>query len=265
MNPWQMAQQIKHELEQVVWPGSGGHTVFGSKGQRVCVFAGSPDEEQLPGGFPCCFVQIGNGNPDDEHPGLIEQTFSLMTVAEGRGDPLGEHAIIGGAMPSPLKSGSRGVAEIDERVRSAVADLTGIDGVTILQTATSLGTPAPLGEGQNLALSSLDLSVLCTSAYHYAAPQEVITAGGSFTWEGAHCSARWDFIEFYLVELIGSSPANDPTEGVVLYQGTDVSFSGVEQAGYTYTVFASYAHRPGSIVIAGYSEPERGSYRAVAA
>jgi hypothetical protein len=266
MNPWQMAHQIRHELEQVAWPDGNAHLVFGAKGQRVCVFAGAPSEDQLPGAFPCCFVQIGNGTPDPDHPSLIEQTFSLMTVAEGAGDPLGEHAIVGGATPDIGQSAGRGVAELDERVRAAVADLTGADGAPIIVTATSLGSPSPLGDGQHLALSGLDLTVLCTSALHYSAPQELtITGGTAFAWEGAHCSDRWDFINYQLVELIGTSPANDPTEGTVLYTGTTASFSGVAQAGYTYTVFANYGSRPGGTVVLGTSDPEKGSYRVVSA
>ena len=50
MDPWQMAQQIKHELEQVIWHNSGD-LVFGINGS-VAVFAGPPTADQIPEGMP---------------------------------------------------------------------------------------------------------------------------------------------------------------------------------------------------------------------
>ena len=41
MNPWQLAQQIKHKLELVAWPTAAAEAVFGTHGS-VAVFAGLP-------------------------------------------------------------------------------------------------------------------------------------------------------------------------------------------------------------------------------
>ena len=65
ITPWQMAQQIKHELAQVAWPGGARDVVFGSRG--VFVYAGAPpSDEEHPPGFPFALVTIGGGSPDDD-------------------------------------------------------------------------------------------------------------------------------------------------------------------------------------------------------
>lgn len=260
MNPLQMALQIKHKLQEVAWPLGSGEVVFGSYG--VAIFAGTPNEEQFPAGYPWVLVTPGSGRMDPDHPELITQTFGLMVAAEVAGDPQGEFALVGGSISDLGKSAGRGVMEVSERARFAVQDLTGADGAKIIVTSTSTGGPFTMGQGRHIAVAELTLECLCTSQEHYAAPQHLTHTGGdggTWSWEGAHCSDRFDFLQYRLVQKAGSSPSTDPSDGTVLYTGTTASTTGSATSGNTYTVFADYDARGGGAVEDS-SEPEVGSY-----
>ena len=256
-----MAQQLKHELETVVWPTGSGDLVFGGRG--VHVFAGTPNEDQIPPGFPWCLVGIDNGEADVDSPEFITQGYTLLIAAEVAGDPLGEFSIIGGSVADLGKSVGRGVGEVAERVRFAVGNLIGIDGAQIMVSATSTGSPTPLGRGRHLVLDEMSLTALCTSSLHYTAPQSLAVVSGTWTWLGPHCSDRFDFLQYRLVSKTGIVPSTDPTDGTVEYTGTAATVDVVAASGKTFTIFADYNARGGSSVD-GSSDPEVGSYVVVA-
>ena len=261
MNPYQMAQQIKHRLQTITWPGGSTDVVFGARG--VAVFAGLPTEEQIPVGFPWALVGIEGGEPDDEDETILNQRFNLVWAANVGGDPLGEHALIGGAVADLGKSAGRGVAELANRVRAAVGHLVAIDGAQVTVGTSSTGSPAPFGRGRHLALDEMSLEAICTAGLHYAAPQVLIRSGSVFSWSGAQCSERFDFLQYRIVEKAGSFSA-DPSDGTVVSTGT--ADTGVDVTtvigGRYYTVFADYNSRGGSTV-EGSSDPLVGSYVAV--
>ena len=265
MNPWQMAQQIKHKLTTVAWTVGATDVVFGTRG--VHVFAGRPTEEQIPAGFPWALVGIDGGNADPDHPEFITQTYSILSAADVAGDPMGEQAIIGGSAANLGKSVGRGVGEIAERIRSAVGDLVGSDGSKVLLSLTSTGSPTPIGRGRHLVLDEHTLTALCTSSLHYAAPQHLALTSGSadaWTWQGAHCSDRFDFIQYRFYEhtsiMTGPGAAASGTP-VLVYTGTSAAATRTKVTGRYYHVFADYASRKQSGVIEGNSSVEVGSYR----
>ena len=255
-----MSQQLKFALQTVVWPTGSGAVVFGDRG--VFVFAGTPTEEQIPSGFPWCLVGIDGGEADESHPELITQGYTLLMAAEVAGDPLGEHSIIGGSVADLGRSVGRGVGEVAERARAAVENLVGSDGATIMVSASSTGTPSPLGRQLHIVLDELSLSVLCTSRAYYAPPQILAAASGTWTWSGGHCSSRFDFLQYRLVEKAGTTASTDPTDGTVVYTGTPATYVGAATSGNTYTCFADYNAR-GSSTVDDSSEPEVGSYLVV--
>ena len=257
MNPWQMSQQLKHLLSTVAWPTGSAETVFGVNG--VHVFAGTPTEEQIPPVFPWVMVGIDGGEADQDHPELITQGYTLISAAHVLGDTLGEHALIGGGTSDLGSSKSLGVGEVAERVRSALEDLTGADGAKILVTSVATGTPTPLGRGLHIVLDEHSIEALCTSALHYSAPQVITNNGTTWTWEGGHCSSRFDFLQYRMVSKSGSSPSTDPSDGTVVYTGTAATIAGIPTAATTYTVFADYNARGGT-TIDGSSDPVVGAY-----
>lgn len=261
MNPLQTAEQIKHLLSTVTWPGGSQDAVFGTR--SVHVFAGTPTEEQIPAGFPWALVTFEPGEADEDHPEFIRQSFNILHACEVAGDPLGEFSIIGGSAADLGKSAGRGSAEVGARVRAAVADLTGIDGSKVIVSLTQPGAPTPVGRGRHIVVDEHTVEAWCLSQLHYAAPQEVVNTAGSLAWLGPHCSDRYDFVQYRVVEKAGSDPSTDPTDGTVVYTGSAAAAPGVASSGNTYTVFADYSSRGQSGVIEGSSEPERGSYIAV--
>lgn len=257
MNRWQMAQQIRHELTSVRWSGGSQELVFGARG--VVVTASGISEEQIPKGFPFALVQLDSGAADPEHPELIEEQFTVLVAANVAGDAMGEHAIIGGAAADLGKSAGRGCAELAERARYALQNLTGADGAKVILSGSQTETPVLLGRGKHLAMESFALTAVCTSQPHYAAPQEIAYSAGTWTWAGAHCSSRYDFQRFRLVGRAGPIAPQTPEDGAVAYTGTSPTASYTRNSAWSYTVFADYGSR-GSVEAS--SGAEVGSYLA---
>lgn len=259
MNPWQLAQQIKHELAQVAWPGGARDVVFGSRG--VFVYAGAPPtDEEHPPGFPFALVTIGAGTPDADDPDLIEQTFSIVSAVEVAGDPLGENAVIGGSRTDYGRSAGAGVAEVAERVRSAVQSLTAYDGAAVVVSGSGTGAPTVMGRGRQLALDEFTVSALCTSAPRYFAPQELTLRGEVWSWSGAWATPRFDFVRFTLGYTSNDEPVATPNElDVVIYNGTNTEYAEPAIPGRIYQIFADY-NGHGGTVPSDSSTPELGSY-----
>ena len=252
MNPWQMSQQIKHELERVIWPG--GVVVFGTKG-GVRVFADIPNEDQLPPIFPFAMVGLGSGVFDEDDPDLLVQTFTIMSAVMVRGDPMGEQAIIGGPAADLLSSKGRGSAEVTERARSAIKNLTGDDGARILVSTTTTSTPR-LISGYQLVVEEFEVSVLCTSELEYTQPQEFAVAGSTWTWKGVQqCKSRYDFVQFRLGHVAGSAPTETPAGSTIVGTTTAETLTGVSQlAGKAYSIFADYSSRGQTGIVEGSSD-----------
>lgn len=258
MNPWQMAQQLKRELEIAVWPTGAGNVVFGDDGS-VIVFAGIPREDQIPPGFPLCFIGMDGGPHDEDEPELIEQSYTLMTACEAAGDPDGEFAIIGASITDIGDSAGRGVGEVVERVRNAIQDLTGTDGAPIQVSASRTGSPSELGRGRHLVLDEMTVSCQCTSRLFYTPPEQLAHSAGTWTWAGQHCIDRFDFLQFRLVEKAGNDPSTDPSDGTVVATVTVATVDFANTVGKTYTIFADYNAREGTTV-EGSSDPDVGSF-----
>jgi len=259
MNADQMAQQIKHELQLVTWGAGTDAVVFGVRG--VHVFAGTPTEEQIPAGFPWALVSVDDATADEEDSDLWEQPFTIMSAAEVAGDPLGEHGLIGGSVADLGKSVGRGVLELAPRIQAAVGKLTGADGCKIIVSAARMGSPTPLGAGRHIVLMEHTVTAYCVAQLHYAAPQNVKNTAGTLAWEGAHCSDRFDFLQYRVVRKTGTTPSTDPSDGTVVYTGTAATTTGAS-SGNVYTVFADYNARGGAAIEAS-SEPWVGAYKVV--
>jgi hypothetical protein len=235
-----MAQQLKSLLQKVAWPG--GSVVFG---HSVFVYAGTqPDEKALPGRFPFAFVTINDGKADPDDPDLILQDFSVVTVVNVAGDPLGEQAILGASRVDAAASGGAGSAEVAERVRVAVQRLTGVDGAPLIVSGSATAAPYTLANGRHVVAEQFTVTALCTSQKNHQPPQLFRLVGDTFSWFGEQCSARFDFLQFRIGYVTGTTPATDAAdfEGVA-YTGT-VPFSPVvTQPGRTYSVVADYHPR----------------------
>ncbi len=261
MNPWQMAQQLKHLLEQARWPTGSGDLIFGSATQRIAVFSGTPTDRQIPPAFPWCLIEIAEAEADEDSPDLLTQTFRLIVAAEVAGDRMGEAAVIGGAAPNLGKSAGRGVTELASEVRRTVGSLTGMDGARVIVSAASSGPVAPLSTGGHVAMADVSLRAMCTSLPHYAAPQRLRYNVTRWEWDGDHCAARYDFLRYRVLRKNGTHPSSNPSDGTVVYTGTEARWTGSQISGQIYTVFAQYNSRGGTAVEAS-SDPDVGSYRA---
>lgn len=258
-----MAQQLKHLLEAARWPAGSQDLIFGARG-GVAVVAGNPTEDQIPKALPFCVIGIDAGECDPDEPGLVTQQFTVTSGAEVAGDQVGEHAVIGGPVTNLGRSAGRGVSEVSAQVRATIQSLTGADGARIMLSATATGTPRSMSADlRQIALEEVTVKAICTSLPFYAEPQRLRWTPGTFwIWEGDHCEARFDFLQYRLVRKRGRAPSVDPDDGELLYTGTAATWAGVQEGGFTYTVFADYNSR-GSAGVEGSSSPAVGSWRIV--
>lgn len=247
MNSRQMAQQIKHVLKAATWPETPNELVFGDR--MTFVLAGPPEEEELPGGFPFVLINIGGGTADPDDPNLVEQTFDVLTVTDVAGGRMGEYALIGGAKSSLGTSANRGVLELDDRVRAALKDLRGVDGAALLLQNTAPGSPTKIGQGRHLAVGSSTFTGWITAAPSYTHPTRLAKSGSDWTWTGGQCSARFDFLQYRLGYVAGSTPAETPGDlDEVVYTGTAPLVTVAPVASKTYSVFADYGIRGGTAI-----------------
>lgn len=257
MNPWQLAQQLRHLLATVRWPAGSQAVVFGER--SVLVVAGTPGEDSIPPGFPFALISVGGGEPDPDEPSLLVQAFSVMVVTEAVGDPMGEHAMIGAARPDAGKSAGAGLLEVAERARSAVQKLTGFDGASIVLSASGIEEPLTLGRGRHVAMQRFSCSALCTSQPYYAAPQQMSRTAGILRWRGDHCEERFDFARYRVGWVAGTTPADTPAGTTIVYTGTAHECALTITPGRVYQVFADYSPR-GSATPTNSSDAQVGSW-----
>jgi len=250
MNPWQMAQQIKKELQAVAWPGGAAEVVFGLQAGQVRVVAGAPTEDQMPTTYPAAWIVMGDGSPDEDHPELIDQNFRIITGAQSYGDKDGEHSIIGGPSPNLGASDNRGILEIAERVRNAIGDLTGADGAKMQLVATALDTPFAVGPLSHITFDDLTVAALCTTDLNYDEPQQLVRAGTAWSWQGTHISDRFDFRRYTLGYKAGTTvddaAATLADITTTVYQNTTAATTHTAVSGQVYSVFAEYNARSGT-------------------
>ncbi len=259
MNSWQLAQQIKNELEAITWPGGSQDAVFGSSG--VYVHAGPLTSDQHPNAFPFALVTIDAGAPDPDDPDLIEQQFTVVTAVRARGNSMGEHAVIGGPRPDIGQSAGAGSSEVSARVRAAIEKLTRYDGSAMIVSGTGVTATGTLQDQNHIAYETFTITAQCTSDEHYTAPQGLKRTGDTWEWDPTSATQRFDFLHFQLGYVPGDTPATDPTDAAWVNTNTSSYGMGIANyaAGRTYQVFAVYDPR-GTGSAAYYSEPERGSY-----
>ena len=274
MNVWQVTQSLKHKLQTVAWTLPSGHAagstdvVFGITG--VHIYAGTPpSEEDIPPAFPFALITVDMGSPDSDSADIIEQQFSIVVAVQTLGDPLGEQSIIGGPRPDRGKSPGAGLLEVLERVYAAIGELTAYDGSALIVSSTGSASPQPLGRGRHVAFEEISVTATCTALPLYAAPEQLkvatVDAQQVWTWEGAHCSSRFDFRQYRFGYKTGST-AVDTVEGLTatLYAGASATFTHTPVAGRVYQVFTDYD--PRGVGLNEYnSVKETGSFKVVPA
>lgn len=263
MNLYQLARQIRHRLAELTWPthlgtdGSDVPKVFGAR--SVAIFSGDVTDEQRLAGFPWALIIMDSGRQDGEDLGTILSRLQIAVVAEVKGDPLGEFAMIGSAAPAGSRM-NRGVMEVVEQVQRAIEAMSTADGLTLSVTGIVQGVARQIGQVHRIAVQ-LSLEAATTIQPYWAAPQRVAInmAGTSISWAGTHCANRYDFIDFRVMEKVGTSPSTSVTDGTAVYTGTAAAAAVSTVSGRTYTVFARYSDRGTEVTAA--SSPEVGTWR----
>lgn len=244
MNVWQHALEYRARLAAVRWADGLQELVFGEVGVRIVSV--QPNTDDLPEGWPWCLVIIGSGSADDDEPDLITQTFSIVPCALVEGDPMGEHALIGGAREGSEvgTSAMRGVLELEERVRSAVADLTGADGTPVKVSAAGSGGSEPLAPGLHIAFRPMEVEAVCTGSLEWRPPHTLqsVVVGPNVNLSWLKPNVLHGYVEDVVVRKAGSVPPADVTDGTEVYRGTaDNTVDAPGVGTWAYAVFAGYS------------------------
>lgn len=244
MNPWQLAQQIKHKLATVTWPTGSQEVVFGPR--SVFIYSGQPPgDDELAPGFPFALIQIDQGTPDQDDPDHLQQQFIVTVACEVAGDPMGEHAIIGSSRKDLGKSVGAGSAEVSERVRAALQTITGADGASLIVSGTGITGPTIPADGRHITFETYTVTAYCTSQLYWAPPTNLRRNAGDtqWIWTGSQCSNRFDFLQYRIGRVLGATPVSNPSQATIVYTGTTASATIAASSGYTYMVWADYDPR----------------------
>ena len=79
-------------------------------------------------------------------------------------------------------------------------------------------------------------------------------SGTTWTWEGGHCSDRFDFVQYKLQRKTGAIP-QDVTSDTQVYVGVSATATHTVISGETYAIFAEYDDNRGSGLTARFNDP----------
>ena len=152
-----------------------------------------------------------------------------------------------------------------ERVYEAVGGVTGANGAGVSISTNGVSAVQTLtASNRHIAFEELTLTCAVPQGEVYAAPQHVRQVSGNIEWAGNHCKSRFDFQDFEIGYVSGSTPASAPG-GVGWSQvatTTSLSTSHTMASGRAYSVFARYKPRGGNTAT-HFNAAELGSYKAI--
>jgi hypothetical protein len=268
VSPIQVLKQIRYLLRTATWTESPQALVLGSS---VYVTQGWDDEADNPVRLPFAIVSLGTQTPDLHDPHLLTQEVIVVLATSVHGDPLGENSLIGGpgaASGRWGKSEGRGLMDLETALLTSIGRMTGADGVPILVSHGAAPAPEKMGEDVHLVHRQYVLSVVCTRADEYPAPQNLVvnvaTPGqAALTWDLP--PARFDRYAMKVRRASGSTAPVSETAGTdvpVSALATSVTVTGLSAGVHSFALFMGFDDLAATPATAHhYSSQVTGSYR----
>lgn len=253
MSPRQIARQIKFLLEQQVWTGVGGTSVFGTgvPDSSAVISADHPILRFL--GVlrsPYVVIKPSGIDHDDEHPEFLSSIqFSLTVVSVVPNDRTGQGAITGANRTSLVTSVNRGVDEVMEEVFNAVGQADPQLGLNLRATAVVETDTGVSEDDLSVAWREMRVVAVGTTApfYHPARRLAATNLGGgqaSLSWTLP--PARYDRRRVRLRRVAGATPPATIDDGAEVVLGTNlpITFTDTPGAGvFSYSIFGVYDER----------------------
>lgn len=242
MNAWQSAHQLKFLLEAARWPDSPQGKVFGA------VRVSRVDDERILNGdlrLPLVVIDPGAEIPDAEEGLLEELSFDLNVVQAMQGQDAGVAALMGG----PRSGGAgtslgRGILELEEPLKQAVARLTGADGLRAVCRYSGAASSVEISGAYYIA-RRYQVTTFGHAVRHYEAPRYLKATGGSgqvsLVWTLP--PSRWDYQGLVLRRAAGSTApttASAGTDVVVGRDATSITVTGLSAGVHSFALFAAY-------------------------
>lgn len=243
MNAWQCLRQLRSILRAAVWPDGTGEVVFSN---RVHVTAGPPEGVIPSIGYPFCLLAPGSAD-EDEDEAFVEVTgIRALLVVRGAGDAYGETALMGGPRSGGQGSSKgRGLLEVEEALRDAVAKLSGPNGVNLRVTGRSAPVAQTIGSDYVVSREySLEAVLTVDRTYPPATSFLASDATGgnaSLTW--ALPPSRYDRVGVVLRRAAGTTAPASATAGTGVALSSALATSKTDNPGagtFSYALFAGY-------------------------
>lgn len=240
MNPWQIAKQLSSALTARTWPDGATEKVFG----RVLItdpalYVGHPEAR-----FPVAIVRAAGAPADPELPDRLLARFAIHLFAEVPQDLYGVASTAGGARTNLGSSGGRGVLELDEEARAAIAAIAPELRLNLRPTE-SQDLQVGVVENRVLAERIFEVEALARRDrfYHPATFFRASVAGPNVTLTWTVPPSRWDRKKVILRRSAGATPPATATAGTGVALAGDLSTSVVDAPGagqQSYALFAAY-------------------------
>lgn len=242
MNVWQAAHQLKYLLDASVWSDPPTERVFGA----VRVTPVVDDRVLLDLRFPLVLIDPGDESPDADEGMIEDVSFELTLIQAAEGQDPAVAALMGG--PRSRGAGSslgRGVLELQEPLKAAVARLTGADGMRAVCRYRGASAAQEMAGMGYVVARRYRVEVSAHAVRHYEAPRYVKATGGAgqvaLTWTAP--PSRWDFHGLVLRRAAGSTAPATPQAGTdvpVDPTATSITVTGLAAGAHSFALFAAY-------------------------
>lgn len=243
MNSWQACRQLRSLLRAAVWPDGAGEVVFSNRVHVSAVM----DDKLATIGFPFARVAPGGATTDEQDARIETAEIVVEVVCRATGDHVGEAALLGSSRGNGQGSSmGRGLLELEEAVKTAVAKLHGTSGVNLRVTSRSAVRAGVVDGVGYVARRELTLEGVLTTDRTYApATRLLATAPGvgvaSLTWTIP--PTRYDLLSMVLRRAAGSTAPATATSGTSVSLATALATSKSDTPGagtWSYSLFAGY-------------------------
>lgn len=253
MDTRQVVERVANLLRSRKWGGSGSPVFHPNSvivGTTTVVRA-----VEARATLPVVIVSPGAARADPEAQELpdiyTEDIFVEIGVEQG-GDRFGTAALLGANRESATSSKGRGLLDIQRELFAAIRALGHRDGVTVKFEAASGGIPQGNQKVGMYVSRQFVFSARLTTETTFEAPRALVLseAGGTVTIDWEAPDTTTDLIDYVVRRVAGRTPvaySDQGTSAATVSAGTTIANDTPGAGTWTYSVFARYADRGGSI------------------
>lgn len=132
MTRWGLITKLRTLLRARVWPGTSTK-VFDKDAVRItCGPVKQALRSMVP---PICLIKPGSSQADPQHgeeQSLLQAEVHITLMVVVPGDEVGENALIGANINTPVDSQNRGLMDVEEQLLATIKTLNALDGEDVI-------------------------------------------------------------------------------------------------------------------------------------